>query len=95
MICRHLRTLEAELVDRGIPETFRGQAWTENCREWVYYNCYLDTQKLLQRLPLSSCVIECVNDDVRSGTERGLYCTEHHDAIVGLYEPLEDRPVVQ
>ena len=95
MICQHLRRLEAELIDRGIPETFRGKAWTQNCREWVYYNCYLDTKKLLQRLPLSGCVTEHVNDDVRSGTERGLYCAEHHDAIVGLYEPLEDRPIVQ
>jgi hypothetical protein len=42
MTCEHLLPLEEALLAEGIRETSRGQAWSENCREWVYFDCRLD-----------------------------------------------------
>ena len=42
MTCEHLRQLENEMIAAGVRQTCRGQAWTGNCREWVYSDCYLD-----------------------------------------------------
>ncbi len=84
MLCEHLAPIEAELKQRGLAETFRGQAWSDNCREWVYFGCVLDVADLRRRHSLAPCVVDHENRDPRSGTERGLYCTEHHDGIMGL-----------
>ncbi|MFT3785601.1 MAG: hypothetical protein QM770_05480 [Tepidisphaeraceae bacterium] len=94
MVCEHLRALEQELQTRGIAETFRGQAWSRNCREWVYFACYLDAPSIRARLNLPDCVEDHTNDDPRSGQERGLVCSEHHDAIVGRYEPSSAYPTI-
>ncbi len=95
MVCEHLQPLEAELKQAGIKETFRGQAWSHNCREWVYFDCHLDLASIRQRLNLAACVIDHENTDSHSGTERGLVCQEHHDAIVGTLEPMPGKPVIQ
>ena len=95
MICPHLRALETELLAAGVAETFRGKAWTNNCRQWVYFDCFLDTAALRKRLNLAECVIDHVNDDVRSGQERGLACTIHHDGIIGHYERQKGKPVMK
>ena len=42
MTCEHLVHLERELAARGFAETFRGQAWSANTREWVYFDVCLD-----------------------------------------------------
>jgi hypothetical protein len=89
MLCRHLAELERQLIDAGIPLTFRGQAWTDNCREWVYFACWLDRPALRQRLHLEEFVVDHDNDDVRSGRESGLVCSRCHDGIVGAHA--EDR----
>ena len=93
MVCAHLRPLEQELISLGIQETFRGQAWTENCREWVYFYCVLDLATLRKRLALPYCVVEHINDDPRTGRERGFVCNQHHDGIIGGYE-LEGEAVL-
>ena len=36
MTCEHLIELERAIIAAGIRETSRGQAWSRNCREWVY-----------------------------------------------------------
>jgi hypothetical protein len=95
MICDHLRPLEDELKKAGVKETYRGQAWSRNCREWVYFDCYLDTAAIQKRLALPAVIESHVNDDPRSGQERGLVCNEHHDAIIGLYEPQAGKPVIK
>jgi hypothetical protein len=87
MLCEHLRELETELKRAGIIETFRGQAWSHNCREWVYFDCHLDLPAIRARMSLAPCVADHANTDPHSGTERGLVCTEHHDAIMGSLEP--------
>jgi hypothetical protein len=49
MLCEHLQPLEKEILEAGIKETFRGEAWTKNCREWVYFDCYLDRESIKKR----------------------------------------------
>ncbi len=94
MVCEHLANLEQELIARKIPETYRGRPWSRNCREWVYFDCFLDTASIRKRLKLDECVEDHVNHDTKSGVERGLACNVHHDAIVGAYEPSEKRPTI-
>jgi hypothetical protein len=95
MLCEHLQPLEAELKEAGIPETFRGQAWSHNCREWVYFDCHIDVASIRRRMNIARCVIDHKNTDSHSGTEQGLVCQEHHDAIVGTLEPMPGKPVVK
>lgn len=95
MICEHLQPLESELTQLGIKETYRGQAWSSNCREWVYFDCFLDCESIRQRLNLPALIESHVNNDSKSGQERGLVCTVHKDGVIGLYEPRPDRPVVK
>ncbi|MBK9550668.1 MAG: hypothetical protein IPO45_00490 [Saprospiraceae bacterium] len=44
-MCEHLIELENELKLIDIKENSRG-AWSANCREWVYYDCYLKTETI-------------------------------------------------
>jgi hypothetical protein len=84
VICEHLRAVEAAVVATGARETYRGQAWTERCREWVYFDVRLDLDELRRALDLDPCVVDHENTDPKSGTERGLVCTTHHDGVIGL-----------
>ncbi len=83
MVCPHLSALETELLNAGIKETFRGAAWSKNCREWVYFDIVLDTTAIAARMNFASCVRVHENLDPKSGTERGFECTECQDAIMG------------
>jgi hypothetical protein len=89
MLCEHLRTLETAIASKGIRETYRGQAWSNNCREWVYYECYLDLAELRRTFVLAECVKDHVHRGTHDGSERGVECTEHWDAIMGSYEVME------
>lgn len=84
-MCEHLAELENELKSKGIKETYRGQPWSDNCREWVYYDCVLDAEKLKSRHNFPACVIISRNDDQRSGRELGFYCEQCHDAVMGFH----------
>jgi hypothetical protein len=86
MICEHLRPVEQAIMARGIPETFRGQPWSQNCREWVYYDCYIDLAAVRNSITLPACVIDHVHRGTHDGSERGLVCTACWDAVVGSYE---------
>lgn len=86
MVCAHLASIERALSEAGVPITFRGQPWSKNCREWVYFDVVLDTNALSKRFAFDSCVSVHVNDDVKSGQERGFVCNKCHDAVIGLYE---------
>lgn len=81
MTCEHLRVLEQSLLDAGVRETFRGAAWSDNCREWVYFDVVLDTGAIAAHLP--ECVRVHENTDPRSGLERGFVCGHCLDAIMG------------
>lgn len=84
MLCTHLANLEKAIIESGVKETYRGAAWSKNCREWAYFDVVLDTDALRHRFSLPDCVQIHENKDARSGLERGFVCTLCHDAIIGL-----------
>lgn len=84
-MCEHLTTLDNELKTKWIKETYRGQPWSDNCREWVYYDCVLDVEKLKSRYNFDACVTVSQNDDQRSGRELGFYCELCYDAVMGFH----------
>jgi hypothetical protein len=86
MTCDHLRPLEQAILARGIRETFRGKPWSQNCREWVYFDCFIDTDAVRRSLALPACVGDHVHRGTHDGQERGLVCSICHDAIMGRYE---------
>jgi hypothetical protein len=86
MTCEHLRALEEAIIAAGMRETFRGEAWSKNCREWVYFDCYIDTEAVRGRFTLADCVQEHVHRGTHDGCERGFECTACWDGVMGLYE---------
>lgn len=86
MVCPHLAELEAALLASGARETFRGQAWSQNCREWVYFDRVLDVPALQARFSFGDVVQVHENLDPKSGLERGFVCSACHDAIMGLVD---------
>jgi hypothetical protein len=84
-VCEHLIEVERALAAAGHTETFRGQAWSDNCREWVYFDTVLDLEALRRDHHLDPAVVEDHrNEDPKSGTEQGLVCSVHHDGVIGL-----------
>ena len=93
MTCEHLRPLEQAILATDIRETFRGKAWSRNCREWVYFDCFIDTAAVRRALDLPACVTEHSHRGTHDGQERGFVCENCHDAIMGNYEPITGVPV--
>ena len=85
MVCEHLRALEQEMQARGVTETYRGQVWTRNCREWVYFDCYLDRAALRQRFDFAACVQDHEHRGTHNGQEAGFVCHQCWDAIMGCH----------
>ena len=85
MLCEHLVQLERELLASGIAETFRGQAWSSHCREWVYFDCYLDRPAIRARLPFAPCVVDHEHLGTHDGQEAGFVCAECRDAVMGVH----------
>jgi hypothetical protein len=84
MVCEHLRQLEQELLQSGVKETYRGQAWSHNCREWVYFHCVLDLVALRERMQFDACVEDHEHRGTHDGSETGFVCTQCHDGIMGV-----------
>lgn len=87
MVCEHLSELESALLDSGVRVTFRGQAWSDNCREWVYFDCFLNTPRIRERFRVPSVVHDHTHRGTHDGNEHGLVCSICHDAVVGLVDP--------
>lgn len=87
MTCEHLRPLEEAILASEIRETYRGAAWSQNCREWVYFDCFLDLLAVRDVIELADCVIEHAHRGTHDGQERGFVCTICNDAIMGRYSP--------
>ena len=85
MLCEHLTGLEQELLRMGLKEVHRGQPWSKNCREWVYFDCRLDLVALRARLDLAPSVIDQIHRGTHDGSEAGLVCTCRWDAIMGAH----------
>ena len=86
MMCEHLLPLERALQDCGIRETYRGKPWSLKCREWVYFDCFIDTDSVRSLHVLPGCVVVHSHCGTHDGQERGFVCTECHDGIMGSYE---------
>jgi hypothetical protein len=93
MLCEHLTPLEHELHAAVIQETFRGQAWSSNCHEWVYFACFLDRPTIRARMQLAECVKEHEHRGTHDGQEAGFVCAACNDAIMGVH-PSEAGKVV-
>ena len=87
MICEHLRPVEQAIIARGFRETFRGKAWSDNCREWVYFDCFIDLAAVRQSMAIPVCVTDHIHRGTHDGEERGFVCSQCHDAVMGRYEP--------
>jgi hypothetical protein len=86
MLCIHLQEVEQAIHAADMQETYRGQPWSSNCREWIYVDCYLDLEKIRQQFQLADCVIDHVHRGTHDGEERGLVCNLCNDGIMGHYE---------
>jgi len=84
-MCEHLIPLDEALNKRGLTETYRGQPWSKNCREWVYYDCVLNLEKLRHRYALPAFVEVHFNDDAKSGMEAGFVCSRCNDGVIGVH----------
>jgi hypothetical protein len=93
MVCEHLAPLERALLSEGIAVTSRGQAWSDNCREWVYFDCFLDVPSIRTRVEFPEFVTLHSHRGTHDGQERGLVCSRCNDAIMGFFEPIRGKPV--
>ena len=85
VVCEHLRPVLAYALERGFKVAFAGQAWSSNCRLWVYVDALLDTDALIARFALPAVVQTHTHRGTHDGMEHGLVCTEHNDAIMGRH----------
>ena len=90
-ICEHLRQLEDHIKSKGFQETFRGKAWSDNCRTWVYFDVVLDCDALIKRFGFPDCVKEHEHIGTHIGTEIGLVCEIHQDGVMGIHPKFSNR----
>lgn len=83
--CEHLIELERALARAGFRETFRGQAWSDNCREWVYYDCLLPAEAIRRKFAFAPCVQDHAHRGTHDGQEAGFVCDIHNDGIMGRH----------
>ncbi|HWB04569.1 MAG TPA: hypothetical protein VG796_16190 [Verrucomicrobiales bacterium] len=86
MLCQHLQPIEQAIKVAGIRETYRGQPWSMNCREWIFVDCFLDTAAIRNRIAVPDCVQDHSHRGTHDGQERGFVCSACHDGIMGHYE---------
>jgi len=82
-LCEHLAGALQYILDQGAQISSCGQAWSKNCHIWVYFDTLLDCGALIKGLALDPCVRIHDHRGTHEGSERGLKCTVHHDALMG------------
>lgn len=88
-ICEHLQPVLDDLLKQGAKISSAGVAWSQNCRTWVYLaDVLLDVDSLRQRLNLPAEIEVHTHRGTHDGSEHGLYCSAHHDAIMGRHPDL-------
>lgn len=85
MTCEHLIALEQELVAQGFKETFRGKAWSDNVREWVYFDVCFDKEAVQERFDFDECVTYHEHLGTHDGQEAGFECKVHQDGVMGRH----------
>ncbi|SRR5258705_13350901 len=93
MTCEHLNLLEKELTAMSMKEVFRGKPWSDNYREWVYYDCvFTDLEKTMSRFHLDKNILKIHSHlGTHDGQEHGLICTQCKDGIMGLHPEMVKR----
>jgi len=85
-VCQHLKPVEDYLRAQGAEVCFAGQTWERNCRIWVVFErVVLDAESLIRRFALPPCVVVHTHRGTHDGSEHGIECQEHHDALIGAY----------
>lgn len=85
MVCEHLAPLENALLAAGFRVVFRGEAWSLQCREWVYFDCVLDREALRRRFLFAPIVVDHEHVGTHDGQEAGFICTNCRDAVIGVH----------
>jgi hypothetical protein len=85
MICEHLNPVEELIKSEGIHETYRGKPWSKVKGVWVYFDCYLSTDKLIETLALPDCVKKHEHKGTHDGSELGLVCEACDCGVMGLH----------
>jgi len=85
MTCEHLVELEQALISGGYSETFRGKAWSDNVREWVYFRVCFDMPAVRERFHFDKCVVDHEYLGTHDGQEAGFECKVHQDGIMGVH----------
>ena len=89
-ICEHLRPVEQHLRQAGALPYSCGRPWSSHCHLWVWFELVLDCEGLMAELALDACVRIHDHRGTHSGSERGLVCTVHDDAVMGPH-PFDAR----
>ncbi len=96
MTCEHLNPLEKELASICVKEVYRGKPWSDNCREWVYYDCvFTDLEKTISRFQLNKEIVQIHSHlGTHDGREHGLFCTQCKDGIMGKHPEMVKQSFV-
>jgi hypothetical protein len=84
-LCEHLAAAERYIRGQGAKMVYCGQPWSKNCHVWAYFDAVLDCEGLIRGLGLDPCVRIHDHRGTHDGSERGLECAVHHDAVMGLH----------
>lgn len=84
-VCSHLKPLKDHIESSGGKITYQGQAWSERCRQWIYFDVVLDCEKLKIKLNPDSCVKIHEHIGTHDGQEKGFVCDVHQDGIMGIH----------
>jgi hypothetical protein len=84
-VCEHLEPVRQFLLEQGATIVSAGQAWSRNCRLWIYFDAVLDPQALRTRFALPACIVAHVHRGTHDGAEQGLVCEAHHDGLMGAH----------
>ena len=82
-LCEHLRSAEQYVRAQGARVVACCRPWTTNCHIWVYVDRLLDCERLIASLHLDPCIQLHDHRGTHDGSERGIVCTVHNDAIMG------------
>ena len=93
-LCEHLRPAEKYVRDQGGRVISTAQPWSANCHVWVYFDVLLDSDRLIQGLGLANCVQVHDHRGTHDGSECGMVCTIHNDAIMGPH-PADASPATR
>jgi len=93
-LCEHLRSAEQYVRASGARVVACCRPWTTNCHIWVYVDSLLDCERLIANLRLDSCIQLHDHRGTHDGSERGIVCTLHNDAIMGPH-PADAPPGVK